>query len=195
MTPKPMFGILWCFRSPRLRKFAKTQIDASPGDRMNQAIGAHSFSGYKLGMGVSGNTRVEHEHSPPFTLVMLVFAVAMLGGAWCSHQFDSFAAGWIAWVAILAMLGGFVDRRFSGAVALERRIRQRQKARLHALCSKSLASGLRQRWPGSKTSAAPGWISTSAYRRHPQPTTTARADWSPDSTRRDNRAECRIRRA
>lgn len=162
---------------------------------MNHSIGAYSLSGYQLGMGACGNTRVENEDSPPLTLVMLVFAAAMLGGAWFSDKFDSFAAGWIAWVAILAMLGGFIDRRFSGAAALERRIRQREKARLYALCNMSAASSFRQQWPDWTMSTTREWTSTSAYRRHPQPMTTARAGWSPDNTHRGSRAECRIQRA
>ncbi len=161
---------------------------------MNQSTGTYSLSGYQLGMGTCGNTRVEYEHCPPLILVVVVFAAAMLGGAWFCDTFDSFAAGWIAWVAILAVLGGFVDRRFSGAAALERRIRQREKARLHALCSMSAARSLRRQWPVRRTSAALEWTSTSAYRRHPQPTTTARAGWSRDNTHRGNRVEYRIPR-
>jgi hypothetical protein len=159
---------------------------------MNHSIGAHYFSAWQSD--VVSHVRIEHEHCPPFALVMLVFAAAMLGGAWFSDTFNSFAAGWIAWVAILAVLGAFIDRRFSGAAALERRIRQREKARLHALCSTFPVSGLRQQWPDWKTSAAREWTSTSAYRRHPQPMTTARAGWSPDNTHRGSRAGCRIPR-
>ncbi|SAK63267.1 hypothetical protein AWB80_02845 [Caballeronia pedi] len=162
---------------------------------MNHSIGGYSLSGYQLGLGACSNTHIEHEHCPPFILVMLVFAAAMLGGAWFSNHFDSFAAGWIAWVAILAMLGAFIDRRFSGAAALERRIRQREKARLHALCSMSEIGAFRQQLPDWRQSTTREWTSTSAYRRHPQPMTTARAGWFPDNTHRGSLAECRIRRA
>ncbi len=162
---------------------------------MNNSISAYSFSGYQSGMGAGSRTHIEHEHCPPFALVMLVFAAAMLGGAWFSNEFNSFAAGWIAWVAILAMLGAFIDRRFSGAAALERRIRQREKARRHALCNMSPGHGFMPQPRDRKTSATPEWTSKSACRRHPQPTTTARAGWSPDSTHRGSRAEYRTQRA
>src|SRR5690349_1146605 len=99
---------------------------------MSHAIGAYSVSGYQQRMGAWGRVRIEHEQCPPFAWVMLVFAAAMLGSAWFSDRFDSIAAGGIAWVAILALLGAFVDRRFSGAEALERRIRRRQNARRRA---------------------------------------------------------------
>lgn len=194
VTLQRRFGVIWCCRSLRLRRLVQTLIDDSSDIGMNHSIGAYSLSGYQLGMGACNSSHIEHEHCPPLMLVMLVFAAAMLGGAWFSHQFESFAAGWIAWVAILAMLGAFVDRRFSGAAALERRIRHRQKARLHALCNMSPASSFRQQWPDWRTSATREWTSTSAYRRHPRPMTTARAGWSPDSTHRGNRAECRIPR-
>lgn len=161
---------------------------------MIYSIGAYSLSGYQLGMGACRTTHIEYEDCPPLTLVMLVFAAAMLGGAWFSSQFDSFAAGWIAWVAILAMLGAFIDRRFSGAAALERRIRQREKARLYALCNMSAMTDFRQQWPDWRTSTTREWTSTSAYRRHPQPMTTARAGWFPGNTHRGSLAECRIRR-
>lgn len=99
---------------------------------MSHAIGAYSVSGYKQRMGAWSRVRTEHEQCPPFAWVILVFAAAMLGSVWFSDRFDSIAAGGIAWVVILALLGAFVDRRFSGAEALERRIRRRQNARRRA---------------------------------------------------------------
>ncbi|SAK88939.1 hypothetical protein AWB77_04839 [Caballeronia fortuita] len=162
---------------------------------MIHSISAYSLSGYQLGLGAGSRARVEHEHCPPFYVVMFVFAVAMLGGVWFSNEFDSFAAGLSAWAAILATLGAFADWRFSGAAALERRIRQRQNARLRALCNMSSQSGFKASSTGWRMSATREWTSKSAYRRHPQPTTAARAGWSPDSTRRGSRAEYRTRPA
>ncbi len=162
---------------------------------MAQSISAYSLSGYQMGLGAGGRAHIEHEHCPPFAIVMLVFAAAMLGGVWFSGEFNSFAAGLIAWAGILAMLGACADRWFSGAAALERRIRQRERARCRVLGGIASRSGFRQQWPDWTTSAAREWTSTSAYRRHPQPMTAARAGWSPDNTHRDSHAECRIRRA
>ncbi|SAK66799.1 hypothetical protein AWB75_03163 [Caballeronia catudaia] len=162
---------------------------------MNHSLSAYSVSGYQLRMGVFGIAHFENEQCPPFAWVMLVFAAAMLGGVWFSNEFHSIAAGSIAWVAILATLGAFIDRRFSGAQALERRIRRRQKARLNALCGMSAEAVFRQPPLDVSTSTAREWTSTLACRRHPRPTTTARAGWSPDSTHRGSHAECRTRPA
>ncbi|BAN25683.1 hypothetical protein [Caballeronia insecticola] len=96
---------------------------------MNHAISVYSVSGYQQRMGGWERVHIEHEHCPPFALVLLVMAVAMLGGVWFSDYCGSIAAGSIAWVAILAVLGSFVHLRYSGAAALERRIRRRQKSR------------------------------------------------------------------
>ena len=142
---------------------------------MNHAISAYSLSGYRQRMGAWNSLRIEHEQCPPFAWVMLVFAVAMTGGVGVTSWFESLAAGWIAGVTILALLGGLIDRRLSGAEALERRIRRRHQARNRAWSRAGLTRPARRpslRWT---TSAAPGWISTSACRRHPQPKTTARA--------------------
>ncbi|SAL65776.1 hypothetical protein AWB71_03880 [Caballeronia peredens] len=101
---------------------------------MNHAISAYSVSGYQHRMGGWGQVRIEHEHCPPLAMVLLVFALAMLGGAWFSDRCDSMAAGSIAWVAILALLGSFIHQRYSGAAALERRIRRRQRSRRVVAC-------------------------------------------------------------
>ncbi|SAK61796.1 hypothetical protein AWB76_03114 [Caballeronia temeraria] len=162
---------------------------------MTHSISAYSLSGFQMGMGAGGRARVEHEHCPPFAIVMFVFALAMLGGVWSSSQFESFAAGLIAWAAILTMLGAFIDRRFSGAAALERRIRQRERARCRALGGIASRSGFSRQWRDWRTTATQEWTSMSAYRRRPQPMTTARAGSSPDSTHRGSRAECRTRPA
>lgn len=142
---------------------------------MNRSVDTYSMSGYRLCTGVIGVAHFENEQCPPFVMVMFVFAAAMLGGVWFSSELNSVAAGLIAWVAILATLGAFVDRRFSGAKALERRIRRRQKARLHALCGGPASGVFRQPRPDGSASTTREWTSTSAYRRHPRPTKAARA--------------------
>ncbi len=158
-------------------------------------ISVHSQSGYQHGMGAFGNARVEHEHCPPIAMVFFVFAAAMTGGIWFADRFNDIAIGWMAGVAILGMMGLVIDRWFSGADALERRIRHRQRARSHALGNLASTRDLTRQWRAWNASATREWTSTSAYRRHPQPMTTARADWSPDSTRPGIRAEYRMRRA
>lgn len=137
---------------------------------MGHSISTYSLSGYQMQRGVCGITRIEHEHCPPFALVVLVFVAAMLGGAYLTSKFDSIAAGWIGGVAILVVLGALIDRWFTGTEALERRIRQRAKARRKTLRAMPLSR--RCDWTGSTTRE---WTSTSAYRRHPQPMTMARA--------------------
>jgi hypothetical protein len=161
---------------------------------MNQ-ISAYSLSGYQHGLGGFARTRVEHEDCPPLTMVILVFAAAMLVGVFLSDQFESSALGWIGGIAMLATLGSLIDKQFSGPAALERRIAHRQRARhsaLNAVTSGGMLTRQQRIWSGS---TAQEWTSTSAYRRHPRSTTTARAGWSPDSTHRDSLAGYRIRRA
>lgn len=147
---------------------------------MSHALNRHSVSGYRQRLGAWNQIRIEHEHCPPFAIVMTVFGAAMTGIVWFSGRFHSFAGGWIAGLAIFAALGVFIHCRFSGVRAFERRIRRvalRQR---------------RQPWRRQSGSAAPEWTSRSAYPRHPRSTKAARADSSPGSTRRDSRAECRI---
>lgn len=147
---------------------------------MSHAINRHSVSGYRQRLGAWSQVRIEHEHCPPFAIVMTVFGVAMTGIVWFSGRLHSFAGGWIVGLTIFAALGVFIDRRFSGARAFERRIRRvalRQR---------------RQPWQRQSGSAAPEWTSMSACLRRPRLKTVARADSSPGNTRRDSRAECRI---
>jgi hypothetical protein len=161
---------------------------------MNQ-ISAYSVSGYQDGLGGFARARVEHEHCPPHAMVILVFAAAMLVGVFLSDHFDSIALGWIGGIAMLATLGSLIDKQFSGPGALERRIAHRQRVR-HSVSNPVAAhSALTQQWRMWSGSTAREWTSTSAYRRHPQWTTTAPVGSSPDSTRRGSLAEYRIRRA
>jgi hypothetical protein len=162
---------------------------------MNQTIDAYSLSGFQQGLGAFGGAHVEHEHCPPIALVFMVFGATALGGILFADLFNSMALGWIAGVLILAMLGVAIDHRFSGSEALERRIRHRQRVRREALARAASQSSLTRQWRSWNGSAAREWTSTSAYRRRPPPTTAARAGWSPDSTRRDSRAEYRIQQA
>lgn len=158
---------------------------------MTDGISVYSLSGYQQRSSAWNRRRIEYEHCPPFAWVMLVYGLAMAGGAYVASRFGSIAGGWSAGVALLALLGTFIDRRFCGAEALERRIRRRQIARDRAWSS----AAFRRPWPRWTTSAAREWTSTSACRRHPQSTKAARAGWSPDSTHRGSRAEYRIRQA
>lgn len=147
---------------------------------MSHAINRHSVSGYRQRLGAWSQVRIEHEHCPPFAIVMTVFGSAMAGIVWFSGRLHSFAGGWIVGLTIFAALGGFIHCRFSGARAFERRIRQRRRA------------WLKQPSQRQSGSAAPEWTSRSACPRHPRRKTAARADSSPGNTHRDSRAECRI---
>ncbi len=139
--------------------------------------------------------RTEHEESPPFGLVMLVFLVAMAGGVYVSCTLDNLAFGWIACVGILAALGAVVDRFFCGAAALERRLSARSRARQQAVCKATLKCNLRRQRLDWQSATTREWTSMSAYRRHPQRTRAARADSFRDSTRQDSHAECHTRPA
>jgi hypothetical protein len=158
-------------------------------------ISAYSLSGYQHGMGSFGKVHVENEDCPPVSMIFFVFAVAMSGGIFFADRLDSIALGWIAGVAILAMVGALIDKFFTGANALERRIAHRQRARRGALNLAPSNDDLKRQWQMWNASTTREWTSTSAYRRHPQSTTTARAGWFPDNTHRGSRAEYRIRRA
>lgn len=112
--------------------------------------------------------RTEHEDTPPFGLVMLVFLAATAGGVWVSSTFDNMAFGWMACVGILAALGAAIDRFFCGAAALERRLNARSRARHQALHKSALKHGLRPQWLGWQNATTREWTSMSAYRRHPR---------------------------
>ncbi|MDR5857591.1 hypothetical protein P9239_02045 [Caballeronia sp. LZ062] len=133
---------------------------------MNRSASAYDMRQAAAGYGPQPPCRTEHEESPPFAWVMLVFVAAMCGGACVTCAFDSIAAGWIAGVGILAALGGAIDHWFSGAAALERRLEARSRARHRALQRSAPGCGRKaQRRCGSHATARE-WTSISAYRRY-----------------------------
>ncbi|WP_244849395.1 hypothetical protein [Caballeronia sp. SL2Y3] len=134
---------------------------------MNRSANVYDTRQATAGRGPRLVCRTEHEESPPFAWVMLVFFAAMCGGACVTCAFDSMAAGWIAGVGILAALGGAVDHWFAGAAALERRLEARSRARHRALHKSACKGGLAaQRRYGSDATTR-DWASLSAYRRYP----------------------------
>jgi F0F1-type ATP synthase assembly protein I len=164
---------------------------------MKGSISTHTLSGYQQGLGAFGNVRIEYEHCPPIFMIFLLFVGAMAGGIFISDTFNNIAAGWIAGVVILAMLGFVIDRWFTGVRALERRIRHRERARHQATgrAPSTPSPETTRQQPAQHASATRESTSTSAFLRHPQSTTTARAGWSPDSTHPNILGECRTPQA
>ncbi|VXC72996.1 conserved hypothetical protein [Burkholderia sp. 8Y] len=136
---------------------------------MNRSTSAYDMRPAVAGCGSRPVCRTEHEESPPFGLIMLVFAAAMCGGAWVTCAFDSIAAGWIAGVGILAALGGAIDHWFCGEAALERRLEARSRARQHAVQKSASKCGFTARRRDRSNATTREWTSISAYRRYPFP--------------------------
>lgn len=134
---------------------------------MNRSANAYDMRQAAAGRGPRLVCRTEHEESPPFAWVMLVFFAAMCGGAGVTCAFDSMAAGWMAGVAILAALGGAIDHWFTGAAALERRLEARSRARHRALHKSACKGGLAAQRHFRSDATIREWTSISAYRRYP----------------------------
>lgn len=135
---------------------------------MNALAGIHGIQQCNAAGARRTGYRTEHEDTPPFGLVMLVFLATTAGGVLVSLTSDSIALGWMAGVGILAALGAAIDRLFCGAAALERRLSARSRARHQALHKSAWKRGLRTQWPGWQNATTPEWTSMSAYRRHPR---------------------------
>ncbi|WP_244816323.1 hypothetical protein [Caballeronia sp. Lep1P3] len=135
---------------------------------MNRAASAYGLGQWAAMGEARQRCHTEYEQSPPFALVMLVFVAAMLGGAYVSCTFGSIASGWIAGVGILAALGAVIDRWFTGAAVLERRLNARARARHHALRKCALGCRLGPQPFDASVTPTREWTSMSAYRRHPR---------------------------
>ncbi len=164
---------------------------------MKQTTQGYSVSGYQTEWGAATRQRTENQDSPPYKMVVVVFAAAMLGGAYVSATLQSIALGWMAGVGILGALGAVIHRWCTGPDALERRLNARARARHNAVARCGINFDLKQQRSGgfrSRNSATREWTSKSASRHHQQWTTTALAGWSQDSMRPGIHEECRTQR-